>query len=614
MEDNPDYWPFGEESNDELDELNESVGSDGPMTDWGRSRELGDEDDVVQLGEGDHPEQKKPRSAELQPGGARKSKKGGKKVRVKDDAANSSSSSSSKKASVAAITGGGGAKRPVVIPPKLQGSAYFKSYQSVKKAEQAVEAANCNNNSDSDKPAADEEEGGGVTRNEEKDGEVAVVVKNKKTKVPSDRKSKRSVRRGKVATMLEMVNKARRKLGDASSKSAAALPAAGSQTQQLSPGAQALLGGGTGAQSFAALGVGTSSPDSLFAPKMAATLPHFPAPPKMAGFGFGPLNNNTEYDSSDDDDDVNASNNHAGGTPPEMIQQELGDIEGAPLTGSLDTYFFASKDASEEGRKRFGTADFQNPNGDNSRGSYGIGLPHSPIDKNPRTAVAAPPPESAEERAERLQEEALNAECDMLLSRLEKRLGVASGGGDGGNNDNDNNGENQDNVQQQQQQSVLDTMPVSLSKIPVAASRIPVPKASKPRVPPTVSGKAAAAQQGGGTYNPPGGSNNPQQQPRAPPKPKPQAMDLAASYLQRLKQEEDAQAQAALSVAMGGRSDYTGDYSIGVDLPSFALPPEASIGAGAVSSAAATHNTYSKSLLEQWMAEDTRDGDDDGDH
>ena len=67
LEAGDDYWPFGEESNDEVDHAEDE--STNGLT-WGESRVVGEDGDEVELGE-----MNKPPSAELLPGGARKPRK-----------------------------------------------------------------------------------------------------------------------------------------------------------------------------------------------------------------------------------------------------------------------------------------------------------------------------------------------------------------------------------------------------------------------------------------------------------------------------------------------------------------------------------------------------------
>lgn len=458
-----DYWPFGEESNDEHGDLEESLGSD---LDWGRSREDGDEGDEVQLGE---VVQKKPSSAELQPGGARK-KKSKQKASVKGIPT---------KATVVEIAGVTH-KKKVVIPPKLKDSAYFKSYKSVKKAEMAAEAsADVENDTE-----------GGLVLEETKGQVVGEEASTRK-------KPRKKVRRGKVATMLEMINKARKKLEPEQHKSASNLPAPGSDINAGASSTSQLLASKSNPMLQA-------SPDS-FSGKFAsqtAPMPHFPSPPKIADFSV-------EVDAVVEDLAYGADD----APPPEMIQEELGDEvrNGEPMSGSLEQYYFASKEASIEGAKGFSTADF--PPSRNQ-------TIHSPIDVEPPTQERTAPVESmeveeetAEAREERRQEEALNAECDQLLLRLEKRLGVSSGQGKIKSSASDANEENENPVQKA-------TKVPFPSGIPVAA------KSLAPKAPQGMSKKL----------------------PKTP-------TALADTF------------KKGSSV-----DSYIGDYSIGVDLPSFSLP------------------------------------------
>lgn len=363
-----DYWPFGEESNDDMGDLEESLGSG---LDWGRSREEGDEADEVQLGEA---VQKKPPSAELQPGGARK-----KKSKRKDG-----SKAPAPKATVAEIAGVSH-KKKVVIPFKLKDSVYFKSYKNVKKAEMAAEAS------------ADAASG---NRLRDEGGETG----QGQAGASSKRKPRKKVRRGKVATMLEMINKARKKLEPEQGKSTATLPAS-NMGEGASPTSELLTSKSNPA--FQA------SPDS-FAGNFAsqtAPVPHFPSPPNIADFRG----------------QVSVPDYDPRAVPPEMIQEELGDEirNGEPMSGSLEQYYFASKEASAEGKKGFSNTDFppsRNQEIHSPIEVYVVPGPQAEADESD-TAME----ETAEAREERRQEEALNAECDDLLMRLENRLGVGSG-------------------------------------------------------------------------------------------------------------------------------------------------------------------------------------------
>lgn len=468
-----DYWPFGEESNDEHGDIEESLSSD---LDWGRSREEGEEGDEVQLGE---VVQKKPSSAELQPGGARK-----KKSKKKEGPPT--------KATVAEIAGVSH-KKKVVIPPKLKDSAYFKSYKTVKKAEMAAEAS-------ADAVDNDRQRTEAVTEgaNAGRAGEV----------VSSKRKPRKKVRRGKVATMLEMINKARKKLDPQQGKSTATLPVPTSQkAADASPTSELLA-----SKSNPAL---HASPDS-FAGNFAsqtAPIPHFPSPPKIGDFGVEVATGLEDQGYAD-----NAA------LPPEMIHEELGDEvrNGEPMSGSLEQYYFASKEASIEGKKGFSSADF--PPSRNQ-------AVHSPIEVNPpaqpqevRAAPVMMEEETEEAREERRQEEALNAECDNLLMRLEKRLGVNSGQESSRPvaNAGDANEENKNLVQK-------------AKKVPFPTGIPVAEKSLAPKAPPGMSKKF----------------------PKAP------AVD-----------------------------SYMGDYSIGVDLPSFNLPAD--------SDAKVPKKKSPSNLLDQW--------------
>ena len=354
----------------------------------------------------------------------------------------------------------------------------------------------------------------------------------KKQVSPDEKEKKRRKRmasRGKVATMLEMVNKARSKMKAAGqqAKSTAALPTKQEMQQAM-----------FASQSSACLGAGAgASPDSLRDKLASQTVPvpRMPTPPKLKD--FAPMDEDEEGEEGFGEE-IGANLEDIS----TMHNVELENLDAAEdtelLSGTLTDYHFANKEASEEGQKGFSTADY-------SRSREGGPEEHSPIEVLGHTEerYEEPPGEvSAEAVAERRQEDALNAECDALLLRLEMRLGV--------NSAQDGRGEE------------------GSAKIPTVG---PVPPASVKALPPRKkTPKAPKAPKG------------------VPSNTKASAV-VTAAYLNRMRQEADNDAQNM------------GDYSIGVDLPTFDLPKSAS------------GTAYSRNLLEQWMAEDAaqnREGED----
>lgn len=495
-----DYWPFGEESNDEAD-FDAEEGSIGGLR-WGESRVVGEDGDEVQLGETN-----KPPSAELQPGGARKpKKKKSGKVSLND-----------KTKSVVEIAGSH--KRDVKIPSKFKDSAYFKSYKYVKQAEEAAEKAA----KELEKADADVTGGGATSVPEDKD----VSADNK------EKKKKRAARQGKVATMLEMVNKARLKMKQ-QAKSTATLPikpALDAKAMQVTQ--QAMFT----SQSTAHLESG-ASPDSFsgkLASQTAPPVPRMPTPPKLKDFAV----TSEEKHGVEEEEEI-------GGNLEEistMHNEELEKLDTAEdtelLSGSLTDYHFAKKESSEEGQKGFVTADYSRSRETGPEYHSPIEVGHAEEERYEDTVEV-----SVEAREEQRQEDALNAECDALLLRLEARLGVSS------SQSTDKRG---------------DAVTVKHVNVPSVSPGVPPPavKAPPPRK------KTPKAPKDGPSYA------------KA-------SMTVTAAYLNRVRQEAEMEYQ---------QEGYSGDYSIGVDLPSFELPKSAS---GA---------QYSKRLLEEWMAEDAQNSD-----
>ena len=136
-----------------------------------------------------------------------------------------------------------------------------------------------------------------------------------------------------------------------------------------------------------------------------------PVPPKLEDFAL------SGHEGSPQEVEGNDPNLNDISTIHNEELENLNAVDSELISGSLTDYQFANKEPSEEGQKGFMTSDY-------SRSRENGPEYHSPIDVEERYEEVVEV--SAEAREEQRQEDALNAECDALLLRLEARLGVSS--------------------------------------------------------------------------------------------------------------------------------------------------------------------------------------------
>ena len=279
-----------------------------------------------------------------------------------------------------------------------------------------------------------------------------------------------------------------------------------------------------------------ASPDSLgnkLASLTAPPVPRMPVPPKLEDFAM------SGHEGSPQEVEGNDPNLNDISTIHNEELENLNAVDSELISGSLTDYQFANKEPSEEGQKGFMTSDY-------SRSRENGPEYHSPIDVEERYEEVVEV--SAEAREEQRQEDALNAECDALTSPGGK-VGC-------------------------KQFSKHGQAPKHGDLYRTNQSARPGSWGPGSWGPSSVGQGAFAQDNTKSTENDPSNLKA--------------STGVAAAYLNRIQQDADYDTQQA---------SYDGDYSIGVNLPSFNLPEETS------------GTKYSKRLLEQWVAEDTNSSD-----